>query len=189
MTFAVRNYADAVRVALDLWVNHRIVMVGPDGKQVARTEAGEGARERFGSGDRDRNESVDLAPGDWDEQLSSVDLAEHFRMTAPGRYELRVEYSDLCGKENLSVVSAALVITVVETSFAKFQSLAEALIAAVEDGEDGVAKAILGEKGAGEIDRIRQVKYTAAGSRRVGDPRATRRRWAGMTATRIWMTG
>ncbi|MBI2919736.1 MAG: hypothetical protein HYY18_01475 [Planctomycetes bacterium] len=159
VSFAVRNDSDApVEVwHADDWVNHRLVLAGPDGKAVDRTETGEGALKRFGSGDRDRNESVDLAPGAWDEQLKGVDLGEHFKIEAPGRYELRIEYSDLCGEEKLSVVSAALAITIVDPTFAKFQALAEALIGAIEDGEDDLAWALLGEKGQEDLDPIREV--------------------------------
>jgi hypothetical protein len=90
------------KVAVQLWrsgffINHRIVLIGPDGKPPKLTAWGAEHARWFspgGGGNRDKNVAVWLKYGEKAQPEGAYDLATYAELDVPGKYTLRVDYDD-----------------------------------------------------------------------------------------------
>lgn len=75
------------------WPNHRVHLMDAAGNAVRRTGFGSRVDGLFGTLDRDKNISIELKPG-VGHSYETPDLRKLFDLK-PGRFKLKIEYSDL----------------------------------------------------------------------------------------------
>lgn len=95
--YEVENAGAEPRMVLHsgFWPNHRIEVLGPDGRSLQATVAGQRLLNASAPGSpREKNAPVTLRPGARDAAWQDIDLARLFVFGADGRHLVTVTYTD-----------------------------------------------------------------------------------------------
>jgi hypothetical protein len=77
------------------WCNNKIVVTGDNNVEIPRTDWGKSTQSAFSpGGDRNKNFSVTLVPGDTDSTYEKYNLKDHFIFKKSGVYNVKYYYHE-----------------------------------------------------------------------------------------------